>query len=196
MGGCAVDGCECAKIVGRGLCRKHYGRWHRTGSTDDAPRKRKPIEDRFWNKVEKAGDDECWLWAGTKNSRGYGSIGLGDRLVGKDMAHRVSYRLHYGEIPQGKWILHSCDNPSCVNPKHLRVGTPLENTADAISRARLVNPPKHDGENNCKAKMKIEDVEYVRAHPELKATFLAAQYGVNVSTIHNIVSGRTWRVFP
>lgn len=196
MSGCAVAGCECKIVVGRGLCRKHYGRWYRTGSPEDSPRRRKPLADRFWAKVEKAGEDDCWPWISTKNRGGYGAIGLGGKAEGKDMAHRVSYRLHFGDIPEGKWVLHSCDNPSCVNPKHLRIGTPLENTFDAISRARFVNPPKQDGEKNIKAKLKLEDVQYVRAHPEIKATFLAAKYGVDVSTIHKIVSGVTWRVFP
>ena len=190
---CIADGCECEKIVGRGLCRTHYGRWHRTGSIEDRPRKTRPIEERFWPKVDKRGEDECWEWKATKTRGGYGSFGLGSKASGKEMAHRVSYRIHYGEIPEGKLVLHSCDNPSCVNPKHLRVGTAFDNTHDAIDRKRFVMPPVLNGESNHKAKLTKEDVAYIREHWEIKASYFAAKHGVHESTIFNILSGRTWR---
>jgi len=191
---CCIDGCMNEKVVAHGLCRTHYGRMYRTGTTSEQPRKIASIEDRFWKKVNKAGEDDCWEWMATKTRGGYGSIGIGSRERGKEMAHRASYRIHYGEIPDGLWVLHSCDNRSCVNPKHLRLGTALDNTNDAIIRNRLVPPPVMRGESNCKAKLTKEDVEYIRSHPEIKAEYLAAKFGVHFSTIHNVVSGRTWRI--
>lgn len=87
--------------------------------------------ERFWSKVEKA--DGCWNWNGYRDTKGYGAFGL-DRKVQK--AHRVAYILAFGEIPEGAHILHSCDNPPCVNPAHLRAGTRTDNMQDKVLRGR------------------------------------------------------------
>jgi hypothetical protein len=92
-----------------------------------------PVES-FWLKVDKRGDDECWGWKSQKRWDGYG------RFVNKCRpiwAHRFSYELHHGPIPKGMHVLHSCDNPECSNPKHLRVGTHKENMADCKARGRI-----------------------------------------------------------
>lgn len=103
----------------------------------------------FWYKAKTAGPDECWVWHGMRDRYGYGrvSIPMPNRdgktriLVG---AHRVSQMLNSGEpIPPGMIVLHSCDNPPCVNPAHLRVGTHLDNAADKFSRGREVPAPTH-----------------------------------------------------
>lgn len=193
MGGCTVAGCGNQKVVGRGLCRTHYGRWHRTGSTDGGPRRKKSIDVRFWAKVDKRGPDECWNWLSTRTGGGYGTIGRGGRADGKEMAHRLSYMLHYGEIEQGKWVLHSCDNPACVNPAHLRLGVPVENTRDSVERKRHVPPPAMAGVANAKSKLTEDKVRYIRKHKEIKARFLADKFGVHVSAIFNVLSRRTWK---
>ena len=87
--------------------------------------------ERFWSKVKKT--PECWLWTAYRDNKGYGEFGL-DRKVHK--AHRVAYLLTYGAIPEGAHILHSCDNPQCVNPKHLRAGTRKDNMQDKVQRGR------------------------------------------------------------
>ena len=99
---------------------------------------------RFWNKVEKT--DGCWLWTGArstclsrKNALVYGHM----RIDGKyKKAHRVSYELHFGEIPKGKIVMHSCDTPLCVNPKHLSLGTKKMNGADMARKNRSYNQKK------------------------------------------------------
>jgi hypothetical protein len=96
------------------------------------------LEDRFWRMVDKQGDDECWNWRGYKNIKGhgrfslkanfrYGSFSIGHKNIG---AHRMAYILTYGEIPDGIFICHKCNNSSCVNPKHLYPGTQLDNMQD------------------------------------------------------------------
>lgn len=89
----------------------------------------KTVEKRFFSKVDKT--ETCWLWTGHK-TLGYGKIAMGrGNLM---WAHRVSYVLHKGEIPEGKLIMHSCDNPPCVNPAHLELGNYSENLIDAYKR--------------------------------------------------------------
>lgn len=92
------------------------------------------VEERFWSKVNKSGPDECWEWNAGKQSDGYGSFWWNGSAEG---AHRVSYRLcHEEEIEEGKQINHHCDNPPCVNPKHLYAGTQQENGWDQSKRER------------------------------------------------------------
>jgi hypothetical protein len=86
-----------------------------------------PLMDRFWTKVDKTGD--CWMWTACRDRQGYGQIDA-------QRAHRVAYADRHGPIPAGMYVLHSCDNPPCVNPAHLRLGTHEENMREMVERAR------------------------------------------------------------
>jgi HNH endonuclease len=97
-------------------------------------RKPMPLKTRFWEKVEKT--DACWRWLATKNNKGYGMFYAGAANGSKDLAHRVSWILHNGPIPEGKNVLHRCDNPECTNPEHLFVGSHRDNMRDKHAKGR------------------------------------------------------------
>jgi len=89
------------------------------------------LEDRFFSKIHKL--DTCWIWTDSVNNAGYGRI----RVNRKDkMAHRISWEIHNGPIPEGMWVLHNCDNPPCVNPEHLWLGNHLDNVRDKVNKNR------------------------------------------------------------
>lgn len=96
---------------------------------------RKPMDERFWAKVDKSG--ECWLWTGAKNNKGYGQIGLPGRGTGSMLAHRYSFLLHYGPIHVSLFICHKCDTPLCVRPDHLFAGTSRDNVRDMVTKGRM-----------------------------------------------------------
>lgn len=141
--------------------------------------------DRFWLKVEKT-EDGCWLWKGTRNVQGYGKISQGGQHKG---AHRIAWELTFGPIPEGMNVLHHCDNPPCVNPTHLFLGTDSENTNDCISKGRF-NPPK--GEAQWRAKLTVDQVREIRKSG-LGYKKLGKLYGVTPSCIQSVRKNKTWR---
>lgn len=115
---CAIEGCESPRRA-RGLCNKHYLRLRSRGAL---PLLSRTTEDRFWEKVHKT--DTCWEWQATSKSSEYGGFYFGGRV---GYAHRYSYELHYGDIPDGAVVDHICYNKRCVNPVHLRLVTKSQN---------------------------------------------------------------------
>lgn len=99
-------------------------------------RRQRSLTDRFWEKVDRYSDpDGCWLWKGALNTGGYGMIGHYRKPM--ITAHRLSWELENGDIPNGLLILHMCDVKNCVNPRHLRLGTQAENIRDAVTKGRF-----------------------------------------------------------
>lgn len=94
---------------------------------------------RFWAKVSVRGPDECWPWLAGQNGDGYGLIRVGPASAGSVLAHRVAYELHYGPVPIGLNVLHTCDFRACCNPRHLFVGTQSNNLLDASQKGRLAH---------------------------------------------------------
>ena len=105
--------------------------------------------ERFWSKVNKT--DVCWYWTAYRDDKGYGTFGLNGKL---QKAHRVAYELTYGAIPDGAHILHSCDNPPCVNPAHLRAGTRSDNMRDKVARGHDYNTNK----TNCESGHPFDEI--------------------------------------
>lgn len=107
------------------------------------------LETRFWSKVKPAGPDECWEWTGARDGSGYGNAWYRGNATG---AHRVSWILAHGGIPEGMCVLHRCDNPPCVNPAHLFLGTHRDNARDREAKGRRT-APRILGERNGVAKV-------------------------------------------
>lgn len=125
-------------------------------------KQRIPLADRFWAKVEKSDGPLCWLWLGTKNAQGYGAVSLpGGKRMGR--AHRVSWELTNGKIPEGLDVLHRCDNPSCVRPDHLFLGDDKANMLDAKAKGRLRPGRPQPCEAHPSAKLKNEDIATIVA---------------------------------
>jgi len=99
-----------------------------------------PLEKRFWSNVDRRSTTECWEWLRYRDPKGYGRIRLGrlGRNRRTEYAHRISWILAHGPIPSGSYILHQCDNPPCVNPSHLFLGTAADNLRDAATKGRRV----------------------------------------------------------
>lgn len=152
------------------------------------------VESRFWPKVMKPMQwDACWPWTGAKRDdrQGYGNFKI--RSYAAARAHRVSYALYYGQSPGAMLVCHKCDNPVCVNPSHLFLGTVQDNSDDMVRKGRS---PRRDqkGEKNAASKLTAEDVEKVRQLIEAGHTniAIAARYGVTHSMISRIRRGRAW----
>jgi hypothetical protein len=142
--------------------------------------------DKFMDKVSPEPNSGCWLWSGSGDALGYGMFGVGGSGNSK-RAHRVSYEHHYGEIPPGKFVCHKCDTPSCVNPEHLFLGTPKENSEDRDAKSRQAL-----GEEHGKAVITVAEVKYIRKIP-LSERVVADQLGVSRGTVNAVRSGRTWK---
>lgn len=133
---------------------------------------------RFWDRVRIGSRLDCWPWTGTKTDKGYGQLKLDGRAIG---AHRISWALHRSPIPDGLQVLHRCDNPSCVNPAHLFLGTPADNMADMVAKGR----------QKPKAKLTAAQVVAIRGDKRLQK-HIAADYGVTLAAISHIKTGRRW----
>lgn len=159
---------------------------------DSKPRPRISIEARFWAKVQKGELNECWLWLGSKDSGGYGLIGNTDtkRLM---KTNRLSWIIHFGEIPKGMKVCHHCDTPACVNPSHLFLGTQADNVRDMVKKGRGQRHGKGGvyGDKNPLAKFTQEDFDKVL---ELRAKGLSTRQiaiivGMSASHVGYVIKG-------
>ena len=126
----------------------------------------------------------CHLWFGGNNPAGYGRFAIKKIM---HHAHRVSWMLHRGEIPQGMCVCHSCDTPSCVNPDHLFLGTYKDNERDKRNKGRQIVGEKHYAH-----KLTEDDVRNIREDLRTQ-TVIAAEYGVRQCLISAIKRRKTWR---
>lgn len=175
---CSVAGCE-SKAHALGLCTKHYQRIKKYGTLDPQRCSDGTPEERFWRFVDKRDSDQCWNWVGVKSNNGRGRLKVSYKYV---TAYRFSYELHNGCIPIGALVLHSCDNPSCVNPSHLFTGTQKDNLADRESKGRRLT---WAGNDSPLKKITDEEVCEIRSS-SLSNRSIADKFGVSESLISAI----------
>ena len=153
----------------------------------------KTLEQRFNEKWVENFETGCWDWTACRSQSGYGKLRLGRKML---KAHRVSYELHVGSIPEGDdyhgtCVLHRCDRPCCVNPEHLFLGTNADNVRDKVEKGRQPRTEMHG-----MAKLSRGDVDFIRwALPRWGrggAAHLAKFFGVSPQQIGHIKNGRTW----
>lgn len=152
------------------------------------------FEERFWARVEKQGIEECWEWQGAQNC-GYGILTM--RFPGgRDQwrAHRLSWTLHFGAIPENRFVCHKCDNPGCVNPHHLFLGTGADNMNDAKIKGRTTIGEKHPG-----VKLSEKEVLEIRkkyATGSFLQRDLGTEFGIAETTVSQIILGKIWTLLP
>jgi len=143
------------------------------------------FKELFWSKVEKT--ETCWNWKAFKDRQGYGLFCI--KSTGTSRAPRVSYQLHHpDENIEGLAICHTCDNPACVNPKHLFKGTWKDNLQDMVKKGR-----SRKGEKAINAKLTTVDVLRIRANPSISSNVFAKQFGMSRAAIIDARSGKNWK---
>ena len=150
------------------------------------------VLDRFWEKVDIRGRDDCWEWIAGKSSDGYGTFTLNGKTEG---AHRVSWTIENVKIPKGLLVCHHCDNRACVNPEHLFVGTDKDNIQDALRKGRMKFPRK-SGEENGLSKLTEEQVLSIREEYKLGNITLgelARKHNVSHVAIWHVIKRKTWK---
>jgi hypothetical protein len=181
---------DCAKPrKAKGLCQMHYWRLRHHGD----PMYKATAEDRFWSKVDRSG--ECWNWTASLRN-GYGFFSVDDQ---NGYAHRFSFELANGPIPEGMLICHRCDNRRCVRPDHLYAGTVHDNNLDtmtrnAAARKRILGMRKVRGSEHGNARLTEEMVRSVRASKGIKTDLEAArECGVSETAVNDARNYRTWK---
>jgi hypothetical protein len=144
------------------------------------------IEERFWDKVDKRGPNDCWPWTAYTDSGGYGTFWAGGTM---QYAHRYAYHLATGEKLGELCVLHTCDNPACCNPAHLWLGTKADNSRDMTDKDRAAK-----GEDVGTSKLTERDVQEIRALYEAGETQenIAAAYGIGRRQVSRIVKKEQW----
>lgn len=182
--------------------------------------RRRSVEDRFNEKHTPEPNSGCWIWTAAVGSWGYGRLEVGVKETGfwAEPAHRVSYQIHRGKIPEGLHVLHKCDTPLCVNPDHLFVGTPRMNTADMVAKGRHAHGDRHwtrnrpedmprgdshwtrrtperlrprKGVDSARAKLTEEAVLSI-FNDKRSSTLIAVEHGICFGAVCAIRRGKSW----
>jgi hypothetical protein len=161
----------------------------------------KTLEERFWDNVGPIDKNGCWAWKGSKFRFGYGKMNHKNKAIA---AHRVSWLIHNGGIPDNLCVLHSCDNPPCTNPKHLFLGSHADNAADRNKKGRQARGDRQGSRLHPESLLrgsrhqnsKLTEQVVIRIRKERKGgetqQSLANKYRVSRSTISQIVRRKTW----
>jgi len=139
------------------------------------------LRERFNTKWEAVTESGCWLWTAQVNTKGYGKL---RNDGGTTLAHRISYQLHKGDIPKDMLVLHDCDNPTCVNPDHLHIGTNADNINEMYQRNRFPNQI---------LTMDTAKSIYKKCTEGVKQKDIAKEFKVHFSTVSDIATGKAWQ---
>lgn len=185
---CKVEGCNRPKNAGL-MCSMHYHRWKKHGDPGPAGRinslKTDPLDVRMQRIGWAVQDNGCWLWNGYTAPNGYGMVSIAPYRRG--YAHRAAWTVANGPIPDGMQVCHRCDNPPCVNPAHLFLGTVIDNMRDMSTKGRAPRGERAGG-----VKLTEAQVRDIRASTK-SGSDLAREYGVSRSCISTIVTGQRWK---
>lgn len=191
---CAIDGCNRA-VSSRGWCKRHYEIWRRHGNPErqvrtynGRGRNGEPLADRL-NRKSRDTETGCREWTGWCDDGGYGRVAVDRRMRA---AHIAAWEIANGRtVPNGMVVRHTCDNPPCINPEHLILGTQQQNVADMHDRGRC----DRSGERNNSAKLTAESVQAIRAKHAVgvRINDLSREYGISTSQVKNIINRKQWR---
>ena len=191
---CSVQDCDRSAVT-RGWCKRHYEIWrrhgdayHRTRAFHGRGRNGESIEGRLERKSVRT-DSGCRVWTGWCDGGGYGRVAVGRTMR---LAHVVAWELANGcAVPTGAVVRHNCDNPPCIEPTHLIIGTQGQNVADMFERGRC----DRSGERNNSAKLTADQVREIRAKHTAgqRVSSLSREYGISKSQVKNIVTGKQWK---
>ena len=141
--------------------------------------------ERFYSKIEES--DNCWLWKGAIQSKGYGSFSIDKKTY---LAHRISYEIHHGEIPNGMLVLHKCDNRRCVNPDHLFLGTAQDNYDDMVAKGR-----KSPKSIRCKlSREQVTSIRSLRKEKNYSYRKIGSLFNLAPRTIGSIINYESWKI--
>ncbi len=149
------------------------------------------LAEKFWEKVSVRGPTECWPWtAGTKGNNEYGNFCVAGTPT--SVASRMAWILSRGPIPEGLWVLHTCDNPPCCNPAHLFLGTPKRNTSDMHTKGRA-KPPRGQRNGN----HKLTELQVILMKQKMRegqsTRSVGLEFGVSHTTADWIKRGKLWK---
>ena len=197
------------KHCSKGLCQQCYDHQRHLAKMATSPKRKKgpprgyifkPLAKRFWSKVDKTSQQPCWIWTALR-TRSYPSHPYGRLRISRKWAaaHRISWEIHYGKIPEGMLVCHSCDNTLCVNPNHLFLGTSKDNTQDMMNKGRGAGQkgtrfqPDVAGLNNGRARLTPKDVLAIRQDQNKSLKEWSEVLGVAERTVDHVLKGSTWQ---
>ena len=195
-GVCLAEGCDrvVTKHGGFGYCTKHYQRYKKHGDPHRADWKElkgNNLEEKLrFNSIEN--ENGCWIWQGGKTNFGYGTIGIGNNKT--ELVHRLAYKFWDGEVSSDLFVCHHCDQPLCVNPNHLFLGTNQDNIDDKMYKGRAYTGV-HKGELNVRSSLtdkQVKELKYDLFKRNMKQVDLCEKFGVSRDVVSSIFRGRTW----